>query len=108
MAVNISSDSKLTNRYQTTIPKIVREVLRLKKQDKIRYIIQSDGSVLISRASQDEEDPVIANFLNFLADDINKNPQHIKPINHSMLNRVRSLVSDVEIDLNSPLSDEDE
>ncbi len=64
---SLYSDSTLTNRYQTTIPEMVRKALRLKKRDKIRYILQSDGSVKIFRLGQDETDPVLTQFLTFLA-----------------------------------------
>ncbi|CAN2039334.1 antitoxin PrlF [Candidatus Magnetomoraceae bacterium gMMP-15] len=100
--------SKLTSHYQTTIPNVVREVLGLEKHDKICYTVHSDGKVLISRAEKVEEDPVLANFLNFLANDMVKNPKNVKEINSDLRDRIQSLVSNVEIDLDSPLSEEDE
>lgn len=39
---------------------------------------------------------------------MSKNPQNIKPISSDLLNRVKSLVADVEFDINAPLSEEDE
>jgi len=108
MSPLLYSDSTLTNRYQTTIPNIIRKALRLEKKDKIRYTVQPDGSVIMSRANQAENDPVLAEFLTFLADDISQNPQNVSAIDSNLLDRVRPLVSDVEIDLDSPLSDEDE
>lgn len=101
-------DSTLTNRYQTTIPDMVRKVLCLKKRDKIRYTVQPDGRVLMSRADQNEDDPVLGQFLTFLANDISQNPLHVSPIGSDLLDRVRSLVSGVESDLDCPLSDEDD
>ncbi len=106
--LSLYSDSTLTNRYQTTIPEMVRKALRLKKRDKIRYILQSDGSVKISRIGQDENDPVLTQFLTFLANDISKNPKNVSAINTELVERILPLVSDVELDLDSPLSDEDE
>ncbi|MTJ10992.1 MULTISPECIES: type II toxin-antitoxin system PrlF family antitoxin [unclassified Anabaena] len=103
-----SSESTLTDRYQTTIPEPVRKALGLGKRDKIRYVIQPDGKVVISRADQQEEDPILWEFLNFIAKDIQKNPQHLQPIKAELVNRIQSLVADVEIDLDAPLSDEDE
>jgi antitoxin PrlF len=100
--------STLTDRYQTTIPETVRKALRLNKRDKIRYTIHANGQVIMSRDNQPEDDPVLGSFLNFLAQDIRKNPQHIQAISSDLVNRVQSLVADVEIDLDSPLSDEDE
>ncbi|WP_414527007.1 type II toxin-antitoxin system PrlF family antitoxin [Nodularia chucula] len=110
MAVKLSpcSESTLTDRYQTTVPDAVRKVLGLKKRDKICYTIQSDGQVMISRAEQTESDPVLGKFLNFLARDMEKNPQHLKAISSDLFNRVQSLVSEVDIDLDAALSDEDE
>jgi antitoxin PrlF len=102
------SDSTLTNRYQTTIPEMVRKTLRLKKRDKIRYTLQTDGTVLISRADQDKNDPVLAQFLTFLANDISQNPKNVSSIGADLVGRIRSLVSGVEPELNSPLSDEDD
>ena len=108
MSPILYSDSTLTNRYQTTVPNIIRKALRLEKQDKIRYTVQPDGSVIMSRANQAEDDPVLAKFLTFLANDISQNPQNVSAIDSNLLDRVRPLVSDVEIDLDSQLSDEDE
>ena len=102
------SDSTLTNRYQTTIPNIIRKALGLEKKDKIRYTVQPDGSVIMSRANQPEDDPVLAKFLTFLADDICQNPQNVRAVDANLLDRVRPLVSDVEIDLDCSLFDEDE
>ena len=106
--LSLYSDSTLTNRYQTTIPEMVRKALRLKKRDKIRYILQSDGSVKISRIVQDENDPVLTQFLTFLANDISQNPKNVSAVNTELVERILPLVSDIEVDLDSPLSDEDE
>jgi len=104
--LSLYSDSTLTNRYQTTIPEMVRKALHLKKHDKIRYTLQADGTVLISHANQDENDPVLAQFLIFLANDISQNPENVSSIGSDLVERIQPLVSGVKIDLNSPLSDE--
>jgi len=102
------SESTLTDRYQTTVPEPVRKALGLNKRDKICYTIQPDGQVVISRADQTESDPILGGFLNFLARDIEKNPQHLKALSSDLVSRVQSLVSEVELDLDAPLLDEDE
>lgn len=104
----LCSESTLTDRYQTTVPEPVRKVLGLNKRDKICYTIQSDGLVVISRAERTESDPILTKFLNFLARDIEKNPQHLKVISSDLVSRVQSLVSEVTLDLDAALSDEDE
>jgi antitoxin PrlF len=103
-----SPESTLTDRYQTTVPDPVRKALGLNKRDKICYTIQPDGKVWISRANQAESDPVLGEFLNFLARDIERNPQHLQAISSDLVSHVRSLVSDVDLDLDAPLLDEDE
>jgi antitoxin PrlF len=102
------SESTLTDRYQTTIPDPVRKVLGLNKRDKICYTIQADGQVVISRADQSESDPILGQFLDFLARDIQNNPQHIQAISPDLFSRVQPLISEVDLDLDAPLSDKDE
>ena len=99
-------ESTLTDRYQTTVPEPVRKALGLNKRDKICYTIQADGGVVISRVEQD--DPILGKFLNFLAQDIAEHPQNIQAISSDLLIRVHSLVSEIAIDLDAPLADEDE
>ncbi len=62
----------------------------------------------MSHLQQQEENSTVEKFLDFLAQDMSKNPQNIKPINSDFLNRVKSLVAHVEFDINAPLSEEDE
>ena len=106
--LSLSSDSALTDRYQTTVPKMVRKALHLKKRDKIRYTLQADGTVVLSRADQNEDDPVLTKFLTFLANDISQNPKNVSSQGSDLVERIRPLVSGVETDLNTPLSDEDD
>jgi len=107
-ALLLEAESTLTERYQTTVPTSIREALHLGKQDKIRYAIFADGSVVLSRADHSHGDPVIGEFLSFLAQDMTRNPQRIQLVNSELMARVESLVDGVEIDLDAPLSEEDE
>ncbi len=102
------TESTLTDRYQTTVPDAVRNALRLGKREKIRYTIQADGKVLMSRADQDEADPVLGSFLSFLANDIQANPQRLKAATPELVSRIQNLVGGIEADLDAPLDDEDE
>ena len=104
----LQTESTLTDRYQTTIPDAVRKALHLEKRDKICYTVQSDGHVFLSKVDEIEDDPVINEFLSFIATDMKKNPGHLTAIDQTLVNRVQSLVSQVEIDLDAPLSNEDE
>ncbi len=102
------TESTLTDRYQTTVPDAVRKALRLGKREKIRYTIQPDGNVLMSRADQDEADPVLGSFLSFLANDIQANPQRLKAATPELVSRIQNLVDGIEADLDAPLDHEDE
>jgi len=59
----------------------------------------------MSRVNQNEDDRVLGQFLTLLAQDIKQNPEHVIAVEADLLERVQSLVSDVEIDLDSPLSE---
>ena len=107
MARLLQTESTLTDRYQTTIPDAVRKALHLGKRDKIRYTVQSDGHVLMTRA-EDEEDPVIAEFLNFIAKDIQNNPKNLTTISQDLITRIHSLVANVEVNLDEPLTEDEE
>ena len=108
MARALEVESTLTDRYQTTVPETVRRALQLNKRDKIHYSIRPSGEVVLSRAEHSEDDPAIGQFLNFLAHDIAANPQHLKAIDSNLVARIHSLVDDNDIDLDAPLSADDE
>ncbi len=42
-------------------------------------------------------------FLDLLAQDIERNPQRLQPISSDSIERIRSLVSDVDVDLNESI-----
>lgn len=53
-------------------------------------------------------DPVLDQFLSFLAVDMRSHPEKLQPLTASMAQSVASLVADVAVDLDGALSDEDE
>jgi antitoxin PrlF len=109
VSATLEVESTLTDRYQTTVPETVRRALRLGKRDKIHYTIRPNGEVVLTRASaNDNDDPVLKEFLSFLATDIAKNPDRVQSMDRKLLERLQSLVGDVEVDLDAPLSAEDE
>jgi len=104
----LETESTLTDRFQTTVPSIVRQVLRLDKKDKIKFVIQPNGNVMLSRVEPTQSDPVVESFLAFVANDMQKHPERLQPLTASMRDRIDSLTMGAEIDLEAPLSDEDE
>ncbi len=109
MTAIFEAESTLTERYQTTVPETVRRALRLAKRDKIHYAIHPDGDVVLTRVAVDAGvDPVMGQFLDFLARDIARHPQRLATLDARLVKRLRSLVGDVKIDLDAPLSVDDE
>jgi antitoxin PrlF len=102
------SESTLSDHYQTTIPKPIRKVLGLNKRDKIGYTIESDGRVVVSCADETNSDPIIRQVLNFLARDMQKNPQHLHAISSDLVSCIQFVVADIDVDLDALLLDEDE
>lgn len=91
------------------MPETVRRALKLGKRDKIHYTIRPGGVVLLTRADTPEAlDPVLGQFLSFLASDMVAHPERLQGIDAAFIRRIQSVVSGIEVDLDSPLSEADE
>ena len=102
-------ESTLTDRYQTTVPETVRRALRLGKRDKIHYAIRPSGEVVLTRAAASEgDDPVLGQFLGFLARDMASHPERLQAVDAGFVQRLQSLVTGVEVDADTVLSADDE
>lgn len=109
MPLTFEVESTLTDRYQTTVPETVRRALRLGKRDKIHYTIRPSGEVVLTRAKAFEgNDPVLGQFLSFLARDIASHPERLQAVDADFVQRLQSLVGRVEVDLDTMLSADDE
>ncbi len=109
MPATLEVESTLTDRYQTTVPETVRRALRLGKRDRIRYTILPGGEVVLTRAAAAEgDDPVLGQFLAFLAGDIASHPERLQALDSGLVDRLQALVGGVEVDLDAALSAEDE
>ena len=109
MAATIEVESTLTDRYQTTVPETVRRALRLGKRDKIHYTIRPGGEVVLTRVDATEvDDPVLGQFLDFLARDIASHPERLQAIDSNFVQRIQLLTGGTEIDLDASLSADDE
>jgi antitoxin PrlF len=107
--VIVEAESSLTDRYQTTVPEAVRRYLKLDKRDKIHYRVKSNGEVVMERAeADDDEDPAFGPFLDFLARDMEKSVESFRPLSPQFVQRVQELTEAGEIDLDAPLSPDDE
>jgi antitoxin PrlF len=109
MPATLEVESTLTDRYQTTVPETVRRALRLGKRDKIHYSIRPTGEVVLTRVEATEgDDPVLGQFLGFLARDIASHPERLQAVDAGLVQRLHSLVGDIEVDLDAALSADDE
>lgn len=109
MSTTLEAESTLTDRYQTTVPETVRRALRLNKRDKLQYLIRPSGEVVLTRAhSAQGEDPALLPFLDLLAQDMAAHPERLRPLSEALAQRVKGLVRHTPVDLNAPLSDQDE
>jgi len=109
MTATLEVESTLTDRYQTTVPEMVRRSLRLGKRDKVHYSIRPNGEVVLSRAEVSEtDDPVLGQFLGFLSRDMAEHPNRLQALDASFVQRLQSLTLDIEVDLEEPLSADDE
>jgi antitoxin PrlF len=108
MSATFEAESTLTDRYQTTVPEMVRRSLRLGKRDKVHYSIRPNGEVVLSRAEVSEtHDPVLGQFLGFLSRDISEHPDRLQALDASFVLRLQSLTKGIEVDLDAPLSADD-
>ena len=109
MPATLEVESTLTDRYQTTVPETVRRALRLGKRDRIHYTIRPSGEVVLTRAaSSDGDDPVLGQFLGFLARDIANHPERLQAVDAAFVQRLQALSGHIEVDLEAALSADDE
>jgi len=96
----IREESTLTAKGQTTVPKIVRQVLGIETGDRIAFKI-SDGRVTVEKVIGDHEDPALGPFLSFLAKDLR--PERVVPLTPALLERISELTKGVKVDPDAPI-----
>jgi antitoxin PrlF len=110
MLTPLDARSTLTERYQTTVPEPVRRALGLRKHDRVAYR-EDNGRVYLERApdeTADDPDPDLAAFLTFLARDMAANPAALSALTPELADRLADLTQGADVDLDAPLSPDDE
>ena len=99
----------ITERGQTTVPAAIRKMLALGTRDQVVFRGLADGTVVIAKKQkrENEIDPVIGTFLQFLARDMADNPARIRPVPKSLVARGKGLVECVKVDLDATLPDDE-
>jgi antitoxin PrlF len=109
MSSTLEVESTLTDRYQTTVPETVRRALKLGKRDKLHYTVRPTGEVILTRAeTSEEDDPLLGQFLGFLAGDMARHPERLQAIDSGFVQRLQALTDGIEVDLDAALSADDE
>ncbi len=65
-------------------------------------------STLTRVLAQDEEDPVLAAILSFVAQDVASHPEQLQALDVNLLTRIDALVGNVAVSLAEPLSADNE
>ncbi|MFM8927690.1 MAG: type II toxin-antitoxin system PrlF family antitoxin, partial [Rhodoluna sp.] len=73
-------ESSLTDRYQTTVPARIRKLLGLTKRDKLQWIIDDSGTIILRKAQLEESDPIFDSWLDFIEKDIFEHPERLVPL----------------------------
>ena len=94
--------SKVTRKYQTTLPSGLRKALGLNPGDEVGYIIEGDHAILVNAAAEGQ-DPALGAFLELLERDLRENPGRIKGIAPALVERVRALTDGYTVDLDEPI-----
>ncbi len=97
MAAVLEKESTIYRKGQTTVPLEVRNALGVGPGDTVTFRVESDGTVLVRKAEEDE-DPVVEAFLTFLESDVQRRPQAVQPITVSLEDRLRGLTADATVD----------
>ena len=100
----IEKVATITAKGQTTVPKAVRRALGADYGGKIAWRVDEHGVSL--RRAEDEEDPALAAFLGFLAQDIRRHPERIDHISPEFAARLEALTQGIEVDLEAAIEGE--
>ena len=95
--------SSVTERFQTTIPKGVREALGLRRGDTLAYEVRGEEVVVRRRPEHEGDDPVLVAFLDLLERDIAAHPERLQRVPDALVQRGQELVDGVEINFDAAL-----
>lgn len=98
MAV-LEKEAKVTAQGQITVPAPIREILGIEPGDHVTFSVDADGRVIVR--GTEEPDPSIGAFLEFLADDIRRNPEAVRPLTASLEVSLREITAKTVIDRDS-------
>jgi len=99
MTALLEEISTITAKGQTTIPKSVRQALGVDYGGRIAFRVDEKRGVTVYRAGDEHDDPAIDGFLAFLAKDIERRPEALKPLSPTLVKRIEALTKGIRVDL---------
>jgi antitoxin PrlF len=97
----------ITEKGQITIPKPVRDALGVSYGGRVVFRVDEHG-VSVHPAGSDDEDPVLARFLSFLAKDMLHRPRSIAAFPPALANRMtdlaRRVLADADEEIEGPVT----
>lgn len=104
MAALLKEESTITAKGQTTVPKAVRKALGVDYGGRIAFSIDDTQRVYVEKATEEVSDPIVARFLDFLAQDmINRPDASIVLLPTALRDRVEALVGTMDIDVDAEI-----
>lgn len=97
MVTVIQERSRITAKGQTTVPKAVRQALGVSYGGEIAFVVDEHG-VSVRRVETEASDPVIGAFLDFLEQDMLRDPRTVAAFPAGLAERMAVLSADVPVD----------
>jgi len=98
MVAVLEKASTIYKKGQTTLPLEVRNALGVNPGDSVTFRVEGDGTVLVRRTEEQDEDPAIEAFLEFLAEDMQQRPHAIQTLTDTMELSLRAIIARTKID----------
>jgi antitoxin PrlF len=95
--------STITAKGQTTVPKAVRKVLGVGAGDKIAFLVDGQQVTVVAAEAPVHEDPLLGEFLRFIARDIERRPEGVKALSSSFAARLASMTRGNKVDPDAPI-----
>jgi len=94
--------------YEAALERLTREVAAVAGLEPPAAAKKVDDVLLTRAATAEGDDPVLGPFLDFLARDLAHHPERLRAVDAGLAQRLQSLVSGVEVDLDATLPADDE
>lgn len=98
MVAVLEKASTIYKKGQTTLPIEVRNALGVNAGDSVTFRVEGDGTVLVRRTDEQNDDPAIEAFLEFLAEDMQQRPHAIHALTDSLERSLRAITARTKVD----------